>query len=313
MTKILPRALFSFISVFGVLSLPLGGQVPPAAHKPLELRISDTPHSVLKMFADAGEPTPTTHALTPGEQGTLAAAFGALPPLHRRVLADRLASISFLNGMPNTALTSPVNPTETETRYHWTIRAGVLHENVSEWLTAKERTLFIDGSSMERVSIEAGKLDAILYVLLHEGAHIVDATLGLTPRIPREGGRQPVPPTPFTDGVWRERFIAASPYRNMLLEQVAYRAGGKPLPIERARSMYDALKRTPFVSVYATTNWHDDLAETLSVYHLTERLHQPFRMVIRHGAAETFAYEPAKSSLVRRRFDQLARFYAESP
>lgn len=313
---LLPRAasVISFISVLAVLPLPLaGGQVPAEPVKPLESRIGDTPPSVLKMLADAGERPTTTHRLTIEEQRTLAAAFGALPPLHRRVLTERLMSISFLDGMPNTALTSTVNPGEAATRYHWTIRAGVLHENVSQWLTAKERTLFTAGGSTEQVAIEAGKLDAILYVLLHEGAHVVDATLELTPRMPREGGTEPMPPTPFTDGIWRERFVATSPYRNALLERVTYRAGGKPLPMQRARPMYEALRRTPFVSVYASTNWHDDLAETLSVYHLTERLGQPFRIVIRDGASETFAYEPATSALVRRRFGQLAPFYAELP
>ena len=41
---------------------------------------------------------------------------------------------------------APDNPGEAGTRYHWTIRASVLHENVSQWLTAKERTLFANGA-----------------------------------------------------------------------------------------------------------------------------------------------------------------------
>jgi hypothetical protein len=141
------RTVASCISVLSVLWAPLaGGQLPAVPVKPLESRIGDTPRSVLKMLADAGEQPPTTHRLTTEEQRALAAAFGALPPLHRRVLAERLASISFLDGIPNTALTTPVNPGGAGTRYHWTIRASVLHENVSQWLTAKERTLFANGA-----------------------------------------------------------------------------------------------------------------------------------------------------------------------
>ena len=48
---------------------------------------------------------PTAHALTAVERHKLSAAFAALPPLHRRVLGERLRSVSFLDGMPNTALT----------------------------------------------------------------------------------------------------------------------------------------------------------------------------------------------------------------
>jgi hypothetical protein len=279
------------------------------ATTPLESRITDTPASVLKMFADAGEPAPTPHLLTADEQRTLAAAFAALPPLHRRMLRERLHSLSFLDGMPNTALTSPVNPGEAVTLYHWTIRAGVLHEHVSDWLTAKERTLFSADASPLSVSVEAGTMDAILYVLLHEGTHVVDGALGLTPAMPRGGSETPGRSTPFTAGVWSDRLVPVAAYRDALLEQLTFRRGGKPLRLDQARPLYLALQRTPFVSAYASTNWYDDLAETLSVYHLTERLKQPFRIVVRDAGHEVFAYEPAKSEAVRLRFAQLSKFY----
>jgi hypothetical protein len=46
------------------------------------------------------------------------------------------------------------------------------------------------------------------------------------------------------------------------------------------------------------------------VYHLTEVLKQPYRIVVRKGNAEIFAYEPMKSELVRGRIGQMKRFYA---
>jgi hypothetical protein len=306
------RALAVVVScLWSVITLAGGAATTQRfdATTPLESRITDTPASVLKMFADAGEPAPTPHVLTADERRTLAAAFAALPPLHRTILLERLQSLSFLDGMPNTALTSPVNPGELVTRYHWTIRAGVLHETVSDWLTAKERTLFGTEASPLTVSVEAGTMDAILYVLLHEGAHVVDGALGLTPAMPRGGSETPGRSTPFTAGVWTDRLVPVAAYRDPLIEQVTFRRGGKPLRLDQARPLYVALQRTPFVSVYASTNWYDDLAETLSVYHLTARLKQPFRIVVRDGGREVFACEPAKSALVRRRFDQLSRFY----
>src|SRR5258708_10513805 len=78
----------------------------------LESRVKATPPTVLKMFEEAGRAAPTAHALTATELRKLAAAFAALPPLHRRILSERLRSVSFLHGMPNTALTSTLNPHE---------------------------------------------------------------------------------------------------------------------------------------------------------------------------------------------------------
>ena len=56
-------------------------------------------------------------------------------------------------------------------------------------------------------------------------------------------------------------------------------------------------------------NWHDDLAEVVTWYHLTEKLKQPYRIEIRKKGQVIFVYEPMRSGLVRSRFDQMKRFY----
>jgi hypothetical protein len=262
------------------------------------------------MFEEAGGAAPTAHALTAAERRKLSAAFAALPPLHRRVLGERLRSVSFLDGMPNTALTSTVNPDEPYRLFDITIRAGVLREDVSEWLTWKERTCFEVAGSPLSVAVEAGKLDAIVYVLLHEATHVVDSCLRIAPAIP--SGDQPAggaPASAFTEGVWSGRTTPSPRYRDPLLERVRFRAGGQTLAIDQADSVYASLRRTPFVSLYGSSNWYDDLAEYVTLYHLTEVLGQPYRIVIRKEGKEAFAYEPMKSDVVRGRVDQMKRFY----
>ncbi len=277
---------------------------------PLESRVRETPPAVLKMFEEAGGAAPTAHALTAAERRKLLAALAALPPLHRRVLGERLRGLSFLDGMPNTALTSPVNPDEPYRLFDITIRAAVLGQDVSEWLTEKERTCFEAAGSPLSVAVEAGKLDAIVYVLLHEATHIVDFCLRITPAIPP--GDQPAgdaPASAFTEGIWSGSTTPSPRYRDPLLERIRFRAGGKVLAIDQAGSVYAALRRTPFVSLYGSRNWYDDLAEYVTVYHLTEVLGQPYRIVIRKQGKEAFAYEPMKSAIVRGRVGQMKRFY----
>jgi hypothetical protein len=279
---------------------------------PLESRIKETPATVLKMFEQGGGPAPTAHALTEAERRKLSAAFAALPPLHRRILSERLRSVSFLDGMPNTALTWPVNPDEPYRLFHITIRAGILGENVSEWLTWKEQTCFEDTDSPLSVAVEAGKLDAILYVLLHEATHVVDACLRITPAT--KIGDEPAddaPASAFTEGVWSGRLTPSPRYRDPLLERVIFRTLGHAIAIGQAEAVYTSLRRTPFVSLYGSSNWYDDLAEYVALYHLTEVLKQPYRIVIRKGGKEAFAYEPMKSDVVRGRFGQMKRFYED--
>lgn len=272
---------------------------------PPESRVKPTSPSVLKLFEELGGPAPTPHPLTAAERSRVSAAFAALPPLHRQVLADRLRSINFLDGMPNTALTSTINPGEPYLVFDITIRAGILDQTVSDWLTWRERGYFEPGNSPLSVTVEAGTLDALVYVLLHEATHVVDSCLRITPSI--EPGPA-APATDFTAGVWSDRLTPAPPYRDALLEHLPFRSGGRRTPIDQAEATYRALGRTPFVSLYGSSSWYDDLAESVAVAHLTATLGQPYRIVIRDGAAEVFRSEPVKSPLVRERLGQIKRF-----
>jgi hypothetical protein len=290
----------------GLLALLLA---PPllAAESPLLSRVGKTPESILKLFDEPGATRPAAHALTAEERRQLNEALNALPPLHRKVLGERLRTLSFLDGMPNTALTSPVDPKAEYRQYDITIRGSIFHQTASEWLTEKERTCFASMGSGRDVSIEVGDTSAILYVLLHEGVHVVDGIGHITPY--ETPGGKPPDPTPFTRGVWTDRTTPAPPYRDPLLESVAFRRGGKALSLEVAPRLYDDLSRTPYASLYGSSNWGDDLAEYVALYHLTHELGQPYRIVVREGGRERSVYEPMKSRRVLERVGVMKAFY----
>jgi hypothetical protein len=283
-------------------------RIDPAS--PLGSRVGEADPSVLKMFADAGMPAPSAHVLTDAERMSLARAFTTLPPVHQRVLRERLRRISFLDGMPNTALTSTVDADAATPAYDLTIRAGVLHESASAFLTNKERTCFDFTGSTRTVVVEAGPLEAIVYVLLHEATHMVDGALGLTP----VEGRNPAADADLlTAGVWTDRLTVASAYANPLIDGLVYRRGGRPIPASEAPKVYGALRRTPFVSLYASSNWHDDVAELVAWHHLTSRMGQPYRIVVRERDQEVLVYEPMASPLVQRRLRLLTPIYDTPP
>jgi hypothetical protein len=270
----------------------------------LELRVRETPDDVLQRFHDAGM-SPKQHELTADEHLIVAKAFSLLPPLHQRILKTHLRSISFLDDMPNTALTSTLNADESFRLYHITIRAAILKQTVSEWLTEKERTCFEADSSLQ-IFVEGGSLNALVYVLMHESTHVADGSLQLTP------GLQPTTKAPMNDfitGIWQERTVALPAFRDSLFDSIRYRSGGKVLPASKALAVYKSLKRKPFVSLYGSSSWHEDLAEYLTVYDFTHILKQPFRIVVKENNKEVFAYEPMKSELVKSRIKLMDRFY----
>lgn len=104
-------------------------------------RVGETPDSVLAIFREAGM-SPKPYLLTNDDRDKLIAAIAILPPLHQAVLKQRLRLISLLNEMPNTALTSEIDSTESYPLFDITIRAAILNQSAAEWLKEKESSCF---------------------------------------------------------------------------------------------------------------------------------------------------------------------------
>lgn len=252
-------------------------------------KVTTTPDDVLQKFHDAGM-SPTAHPLTKEERRIISKAFEVLPPLHQRVLKQHLKSISFLDNMPNTALTSPVSTDG----FHITFRAGILHQTISAWATEKENTCFAGGDSTISVAIQAGSMPAFTYVLLHEGTHVVDGALQLL-----------ATDTTFAKNVWKNMNTYDLAVNDSIALKSRFRADGRQFLTTEATRVYAALGQTPFASLYSTASWHEDLAELLTIYHLTQILQQPFRVVVKQDGKEIYSFAP----LVQKRAGFLQRFY----
>ena len=276
--------------------------VPNVARQvPLEDRASSAPESLLKRFSNELNVNVSAHIVTPVERIILANALAQLTPFQREVLQNRLHAIYFIDGLPNNALTFPDGGTTTEPVYSIAVRAGALHETVSELVTRKERTLFDSAASELSVTVDGGTLNAMVYVLLHETTHIVDFAVGATP-----DPAHPIGDHPLVSGIWRDGITPADQYRLPLLMGIFWRTG-RVMPITHAADLYDALGRTPFISVYASCDSHDDLAELVAWTELTGRLHQPYRILISKGANVMRVIEPAQSELVQARRKYLSQ------
>jgi len=282
------------------------------ASTPLFTRVQSTPVDVLKMFHDAGM-SPEEHQMTKEESHLVKSAFEMLPPLHQRVLKEHLRSISFLNNMPNTALTSIIEPDTPVRHYHITFRAAILKQNVSEWLTEKERTCFDNKDISRSVKVECGKLNAIFYVLLHEATHVVDGSLGLlTDLNTAENSTYNSFSSDFTNKIWKDRLNFDFLPTDSLFAKNHFRRGGKLFSLNQAFDLYKGLKKTPFVSLYSSSSRHEDLAEFLTVYHITRKLKQPFNIIVLENGKRLLVYDPMSSDLVKRRTRYMSIFYTKN-
>jgi hypothetical protein len=264
-------------------------------------RIRHTDTTVLEKFREAGM-NPVEHKLTKAELSIVSKAIDLLPALHKKILQSHLRSINFLDSMPNTALTSTLNPKDKFKIFDITIRAEILKQNVSEWLTEKENTCFDTIGSNIRLLIDGGKINALAYVLLHEATHIVDGSLRIIPQ-------SDTLTCDFTNKIWSGRTIVSPIYQDNILDGVAFLRNGKILSISNAADIYTRLKQTPFASLYSRNSWHEDLAEYITLFYFTQRLIQPFRIILKKGNEIIFKYEPMKSELVKERIKSLNHFF----
>jgi len=299
MRSFVPSVFLGLLMVQGTLALP-AQRTPPAfdANSPLESRVMETPQVVFDTLTKGYMRMPTRHPLSQAERAKVLADLARLPDFERHALQQHVRSISFVDGLPMNGLTVLDNPAMPGAA-DILIQTTVLNETISQFLTRKERSCYQPPEAME-LSVEAGSLDATLYVLLHESMHVVDmmATSATT---------QDSPPV-LAMGYWQTNRIRSAPYDSDLLGQPCF-FSRSPLSMDTAQAIYSALGNSPFVSLYATTNWSDDSAELVAMYHLTHVLRQPYRIVLRRGQQITLSPSPMESPRVMARFPAVQALY----
>ena len=258
---------FVLLAILTLNSVGLSGraQNAPAIATPfiadeLIARVGAPSRLAMKEFKKAGMQGVTPHILTAEERSKVEAALASLPALNKRVLEKKLHSLAFVDGIPGegTGLTSPEAKTGL---YDITLRASIVDESLSTFLTTKERRVFVEDGSGTTVTITGTGTNALTYVLLHESSHVADKGCGITAN----------PHGRFAEGIWVS-LKEMTPSVAAIAPRTYFRGGSK-LPAAEAEATYDALSRTPFVSLYATASEAEDFAE-LVAWHEILKQHQ---------------------------------------
>ena len=274
----------------------------------LSSRIHEASSQILSNYRIKGLTNPKPHVLTPGEQTVVEKAFDILPPLNGRVLTNHLASIFFIEDMPNGAATFPIQRANSLPLFGIAVDSKLLKQSASEWLTEKERTCFSFTNSHASLRVDCGtNVSAFGYILLHESSHIVDFCERLA--------SDPVSGKPleeehsFSSGVWRDAHTPTALGQYRLREQVRFYHFGKRIAADEAPEVYSSFMATPFASLYGSTSTADDFAEFVTLWHITHVLNQPYKIEIARAGSRILSIEPMTSSLREARFSKIKRVY----
>lgn len=261
----------------------------------LRQRVQAPHEETIATYIEAGAEYARPHTLTTDEWALMERALADLPPLFQRTLEQRLARLSFVEAPSSsgTALTRKFDGPDGKVMFDITIRADVLEASLTDFLTNKEQMVFSDDGSGLTVHILAGTTPALPYLLLHEAMHVVDNAFGI---VTSDG--------PFND-IWTDYRALTDTYASDPIGVSAYRRGPK-LPLARSPALYEALKATPFVSLYATSSAGEDVAELAAWSELSKRFHTPLVIQVRNAGGKVVAtIEPLKSAAVQSRMRRL--------
>ncbi len=277
-------------------------------------RITGTPGFALDYMRDMdGRKDYSDYKPDSNDLRIISEGFEILPPLTQKVLKERLIGIYFINNLLGSGLTDFVWDKNRKIYVIMFFNSRVFGKNISDWLTYKENTCFRNDNGNFKVVIDCGtNLNGFNYILIHESTHCVDYVNSVTPFVePDLMSLKKTNRSGFTDNIWRDYYHPVKEFDFIYRKDITFYGinKGPRIDISNVMDVYSELMNSPFPSLYASQTWAEDFAETVTFYHLTCILKQPYKIRIFWGESLVSEYEPMKSQKVMQRFDNIKMFY----
>ncbi len=276
-------------------------------------RVKKAPPMVIAFMKDLDGRDYTAYVPDKEDMKVIARSLKELPPLTKRVMKKSLIGIYFINNLWGSGFADWVINREKKIYTYLIFNPTVLKKGLSKMITDKEETCFIRNDRRFRVELDCGRgSSGFFYILLHESGHVVDYIVGISPSVEPDmvkiKGKNHGSGL-FTEGIWKDYKKAAGNYRFMKRVTFYGFSKGPKINISEAADIYRELSGSPFVSLYSTLNWAEDVVELMTFYHITEKMKRPFVINVYKDNKPVYRLEPMKNPLVRKRLSGLKIFY----
>ncbi len=284
---------------------------------PLHERVAPAPKVVMDFWMELdGRKDYTPYRPGGREMAEIRKSLELLPPLHKKVMKERLIGIYFINNFLGSGGADWVADGGKNLYFYLVINPGLLAmKDLTEMLTWRERSCFIDEGDVS-ISVRCGSgVNQLTYVMLHEGAHIVDYLHRITPYVEKElidFYPEPKGETDFTRGIWKT--IREPAGRHDFRKDVTFYGFGKGPRIKasEAPAVYRGLAGSPFVSLYGSQSWAEDLADFVTFYRITQKMKIPYIISVAVKGKEVVRYAPMENPEVKKRFRLMGGFYQKN-
>jgi hypothetical protein len=262
----------------------------------LESRVGPAPTflvETLKKWDNKKDYEPYTP--TSEENALLRAWLAALPAKMREAFRKRLIGMFFVKNLVGNGLTDFALDEKGNIYPLIVFNPVGFGRTLSQTLTLRDASAF-KGDAEILVNCGEGER-GMQYTVLHEGTHAYDFIRGVTPYVDdvevyaTRGGKG----LDASWDVWASDSRPKPQWDYPARHKIHFYglSGGPELDANEASAVYAQLAASPFVSLYGSQSWAEDVAELFTFYHLTRALKRECEVRVTNSA-EPFQFEPMK-------------------
>ncbi len=280
----------------------------------IDSRIQVIPDSTLKLLMEFDQRNDyQPYMPTISEMKMFTEYYRIIPSLNRKIMQTSLVRIYFIKNFLGAGMADYVLSEDRKVYAILYINPQVFTTGISEWITYRENSMFIKSDDIH-LNINCGKkYTALMYIMLHETSHIVDYVQPRTPfvepdfaRIQGLSGNM----TPFVEGIW-DSYNVIDKKMGISENKELHPYGIFPASIDASSIplFYKKLSHAPIMSANSARNWAEDFADTITFYHLTKKLNQPYIITISEKGKTDVVYEPMNLSQPSARLNVIYGMY----
>jgi len=221
--------------------------------------------------------------------------FNMLPSEYKKIISTKVAAIYFIENFSGGGMSDTVFDSEGNLYIALYFNSRVLHRNLKEWIEERDNSMFLDDLKNVQLKINTDKkYPALLHTMVHEASHIYDFYYHITPYVdPDLKDRSVYKRSKFTSEVWDDYYKPVIKYRYPGSLKLSFYGLGKPVSKSEAVAIYRKINTTPFSSVYGSTSWAEDFAETFTWYYLYKKFGIKYSVIVSVDGIDKVIFTPS--------------------
>ncbi len=283
---------------------------------PVIRRVTLPPDFVLRYLKELdGKEDYIPYRPQPTELEAIDREISRLPGLHREILKKRAVGVYFVKNFTGNGFTEWVLDKDDNIYFFMVFNYSVLVQNMNQAVSERIASVFKKDSAWQVEVDISRKESALFYLLLHEGTHGVDYVLRLQEYVdPQSFFFQKKMPMvlDYQKGIWKSYAHPQKDYDFALRDKITFYglSKGPLLEYKETGRLYSGLEKSVFPTLYASLSWAEDLAESLALYHITQKLNLPYNVTIRKNQKIIHHYSLEKHASSMARIRQMEFFYS---